>query len=72
MYAENDARVNAMIPATDSAFAKAGARLEREVYPGAGHGFVRGQDGQNGANREAALKAWPRTIAWFRQNLEGR
>jgi carboxymethylenebutenolidase len=72
MYAENDARVNAMIPATDSAFAAAGARLEKEVFPGAGHGFVRGQEGQNGANREAALKAWPRTIAWFRQNLEGR
>ena len=72
MYAENDARVNANIPATDSALAKAGVRFEREIYTGAGHGFVRGQDGQNGANREAALKAWPRTIAWFRQNLEGR
>jgi carboxymethylenebutenolidase len=71
MYAENDARVNAMIPATDSALARAGVRFEKEIYTGAGHGFVRGQDGQNGANREAALKAWPRTVAWFRQNLEG-
>jgi carboxymethylenebutenolidase len=70
MYAENDARVNASIPATDSALAKAGVRFEKEIFPGAGHGFVRGQDGMNGANRAAAQKAWPRTIAWFRQNLE--
>lgn len=69
LYGENDARVNATIPAADSALKQAGARFEREVYTGAGHGFLRQQDRQNGANLAATRAAWPRTIRWFRQHL---
>jgi carboxymethylenebutenolidase len=69
LYGENDARVNATIPAADSVLGGAGARFERETYPGAGHGFLRQQGGQNGANLAAARAAWPRTIGWFRQHL---
>ena len=44
---------------------------EKDFYEGAGHGFVRQQDGRNGANLEAVRRAWPKTIGWFRQHLEG-
>jgi dienelactone hydrolase len=39
------------------------------IYEGAGHGFLRQQDGQNGANLKATQQAWPATIAWFRRYL---
>ena len=72
LYGENDARVNATLPAADSALKKAGVPWESVVYPGAGPGFLRQQDGMNGANLAATEKAWPKTIAWFRQHLESR
>ena len=71
LYGENDARVNATIPAADSAMRALGKRYEREIYPGAGHGFLRQQDGQEGANLRATQAAWPRTIQFFRATLGG-
>ena len=69
LYGENDARVNATIPAADSVLKLAGARFERETYAGAGHGFLRQQSGREGANLAASRAAWPRTISWFRRHL---
>ena len=69
LYGENDARVNATVPPADSAMRALGKIFEVETYAGAGHGFLRQQDGQNGANLAAAQAAWPRTIAFFRQHL---
>lgn len=69
LYGENDARVNATVPPADSAMRALGKTFEVETYAGAGHGFLRQQDGQNGANLAAAQAAWPRTIAFFRQHL---
>ena len=71
-FAGDDARVNSTIPAADSALQQAGVRFEKDFYAGAGHGFVRQQDGRDGANLEAVRRAWPKTIGWFRQHLEGR
>jgi carboxymethylenebutenolidase len=71
LYGENDARVNATIAPADSAMRALGKTYEHQIFPGAGHGFLRQQDGQNGANLAAAQGAWPRTIAFFRQHLEG-
>lgn len=71
LYGENDARVNATVPPADSAMRALGKAFEHETYPGAGHGFLRQQDGHDGANLAAARAAWPRTIAWFRQHLGG-
>jgi len=70
LYGSEDARVNATIDPAAEALAAAGKTFETEIYPGAGHGFLRQQGGQEGANLEAARAAWPRTIAWFRQYLE--
>ncbi len=69
LYGGNDARVNATIPAAESTMRSLGKVFEHDIFDGAGHGFLRQQDGQNGDNLEAALEAWPTTIAWFRQHL---
>ncbi|MBW3535749.1 MAG: dienelactone hydrolase family protein, partial [Gemmatimonadetes bacterium] len=37
---------------------------------GAGHGFLRAQDGQDGANMAATRQAWPATVSFFRRHLE--
>jgi carboxymethylenebutenolidase len=71
LYGENDARVNATIPAAEAALAGRAAPFETEMYDGAGHGFLRAQDGQDGANLRASRAAWPRTVGWLRHYLEG-
>ena len=70
LYGSEDARVNATIEPAATAMAAAGKTFEHETYPGAGHGFLRQQGGQDGANLEASRGAWQRTIAWFREHLE--
>jgi carboxymethylenebutenolidase len=69
LYGENDQRVNATIPLADSALKALGRTYEKEVFTGAGHGFLRAQDAPGGANLNAAKAAWPRTIGWFRKYL---
>jgi len=69
LYGENDARVNATIPAADSTMKALKKPFESIILPGAGHGFLRQQDGQNGANLTATKTAWPRTIAFFQRTL---
>jgi carboxymethylenebutenolidase len=71
LYGGDDARVNATIPAAREAMGRLGKRFEAESYEGAGHGFLRQQDGRDGANARAAAAAWPRTVAFFRESLEG-
>ena len=67
LYGENDARVNTTIPAADSALKALGRRFTPITFAGAGHGFLRQQDGQNGANLAATREAWPKTVAFFRE-----
>ena len=64
LYGGNDERVNATIPRADSVLRKLGRTYEPHIYEGAGHGFLRQQSGQNGANFTATQQAWPATIAW--------
>ncbi len=71
LYGENDARVNATVPPADSAMRALGKTFEPHTFPGAGHGFLRQQDGQGGANLAATRQAWPLTVGWFRRHLEG-
>jgi carboxymethylenebutenolidase len=61
--------VNATIPRADSAMRQVGRPFPHQVYEGAGHGFLRQQDGQDGANLAATRDAWPRTIAFLRERL---
>lgn len=69
LYGGNDARVDATIPPADSTLRARGRTYQPHLFAGAGHGFLRAQDGQNGANLAAAKQAWPMTIAWFRTYL---
>lgn len=69
LYGSDDARVNSTIPQADSALRARGQTYVTNIYEGAGHGFLRQQGGQNGANLLAAQKAWPATIDWFRKYL---
>jgi carboxymethylenebutenolidase len=69
LYGGNDARVDATIPPADSAMHALGKTYTHSIYEGAGHGFLRQQSGQNGANLTATQQAWPATIAWFRRYL---
>ncbi|HYD51027.1 MAG TPA: dienelactone hydrolase family protein [Gemmatimonadaceae bacterium] len=69
LYGADDARVNATVPPADSAMKALGKSFTFSMYPGAGHGFLRQQDGREGANLRAAQQAWPATIAFFRQHL---
>jgi carboxymethylenebutenolidase len=71
LYGGNDARVNATVPPAQSAMETLDKSFEVHIYDGAGHGFLRQQDGQEGANLEASKQAWPRTVAFFRAHLEG-
>jgi carboxymethylenebutenolidase len=69
LYGGDDARVNATVPAANSEMGRLGKRYESEIYDGAGHAFLRRQDGRDGANLRAAEQAWPRTVRFLRSNL---
>lgn len=69
LYGSDDARVNATVPGADSAMKALGKTYRPIFYEGAGHGFLRQQDGREGKNLAAARAAWPETISWFRTHL---
>jgi carboxymethylenebutenolidase len=71
LYGGDDQRVNATIPMAQEAMSGLGRPYEVEIYEGAGHGFLRAQDGQEGANMRATDQAWPRTVNFFREHLGG-
>jgi carboxymethylenebutenolidase len=69
LYAGDDARVDATIPPADSAMRALGKSFQSHIFAGAGHGFLRQQDGKGGANLLASRQAWPLTIGFFRTHL---
>lgn len=69
LYGGSDARVVATVAPADSAMKAMHKIYEPHVFDGAGHGFLRAQTGNNGANMTATQQAWPATINWFRKYL---
>lgn len=69
LYGGDDARVNATVPPAEGMMRRLNKTFEVQYFEGAGHGFLRQQDGRNGANMAASEKAWPLTIAFFRRHL---
>ena len=69
LYGGNDERVNSTIPRAEEAMAAGGKTYEPIILDGAGHGFLRAQLGQDGANMRATEQAWPRTVEFFREHL---
>jgi carboxymethylenebutenolidase len=69
LYAGDDARVDATVPPAVTAMRALGKSYEPHTFAGAGHGFLRQQDGKDGANLSASRQAWPLTVAFFRAHL---
>lgn len=69
LYAGDDERVNATIPRAREALDQ--RRYRVEIFDGAGHGFLRQQDGRDGANLDATWWAWPFTAGFLRAHLGG-
>jgi carboxymethylenebutenolidase len=67
LYAGDDERVNATIPRARDALD--GRRYRVELFEGAGHGFLRQQEGRDGANLDASWWAWPFTAGFLRTHL---
>ncbi len=70
LYAGNDARIGATIPATEAAMKKLGKSYEIHTYEGAGHGFMGAQAGAGGANLKAAQESWPLVVKFLTTNLK--
>ena len=69
LYGGKDARVDATLAATTARMKELGKTYEPHVFEGAGHGFLRAQGGEDGANLKAAKEAWPLMIAFLRHHL---
>src|SRR5574341_1979012 len=64
VYAENDARINANLPAAADAMKQAGKAYDYAVYPGVGHGFLRSRDKPEVADSSKwAVRGLTRTLA---------
>jgi carboxymethylenebutenolidase len=68
-YAGNDQRINAGIPAYEEALKKAKVEYKLFKYEGTGHAF-NNDTNEARYNKEAALLAWERTIAFFKEKLK--
>ena len=70
LYGGDDARVNATVGPAEASMKELGKTFITHTYPGAGHGFLRAQDGRAGGNLSASGKAWPATIEFLKKSLE--
>jgi carboxymethylenebutenolidase len=70
LYGEDDARVNMTVGPGEARMKELKKTFVTHTYKGAGHGFLRAQDGRNGANLEASKQAWPATIEHLKKYLE--
>jgi carboxymethylenebutenolidase len=70
LYGGDDARVNATVGPAEAKMKELGKTFVTHTYPGAGHGFLRAQDGRDGANLAASEKAWPAAIGHLKKYLE--
>ncbi len=66
LYGSDDARVNKTIEPAQEAIKQAGKSYTPHIYEGAGHGFLRQQDGKESANLKAAQQAWTVTLKFIR------
>lgn len=69
LYGGDDARVNKSIPAAETEVKRLGKSYQPEIFDGAGHGFLRAQEGRDGANMRATEQAWPKTIGFLKREL---
>ena len=70
LYASNDNRVNSTLDLAKAELAKKNVTFEPHFFEGAGHGFLRQQNGsaQAPANGKAAEQAWPLMLEFLRRH----
>lgn len=68
LYGGDDARVTSTVADTEVVMKKLGKSYTAHVFEGAGHGFLRQQDGRDGANMRASQEAWPATVEFLRKH----
>jgi carboxymethylenebutenolidase len=69
-YGGDDNRITSTVDAATKTMAELHKTYDPHVFDGAGHGFLRQQDGKNGANLKAAQQAWPAVISLLKKSLE--
>ncbi|MEW6721175.1 MAG: dienelactone hydrolase family protein [Thermodesulfobacteriota bacterium] len=69
LYGGDDARVNATVGPAMARMKELGKSFTEHTYPGAGHGFLRAQDGRDGANLAASRKAWKEAVEHLKKHL---
>ncbi len=69
-YGKSDNRVTSTVEPTTQTMKDLNKTYDPHVYDGAGHGFLRQQDGQGGANLKASQQAWEATIALLKNRFE--
>lgn len=69
-YGGNDNRVTGTVPGAEQEMKKLNKTYEPHVYEGAGHGFLRQQTGNDGANMKASEQAWPATIQFLKEHTK--
>ena len=72
LYAANDNRVNATLDLAKTELAKKNVPYEQHFFEGAGHGFLRQQNGtaQAPGNGKAAAEAWALTLDFLRKHTK--
>ena len=70
LYGKDDARISLTVPDTIKAMADLNKNYSPHIYDGAGHGFLRQQDGRNGANLKASQQAWAEVLTFLKTNLQ--
>ena len=68
LYAQIDARITETVEPTVAAMKKLGKVYEPHIYKDATHGFLEYQN--LGENARATADAWPRTIAFLKENTK--
>jgi len=69
-YGGADARISSAVPGVEAKMKELNKSYSPNIYKDAGHGFLRQQDGQNGANQKAADEAWPKSVAFLREHTK--
>lgn len=72
LYGGADARINATVPATQEKMKELGKIYEPHFFEGAGHAFLSGQGGMNGANMKATEQSWPIAVSFLKRHTDGR
>jgi carboxymethylenebutenolidase len=72
LYAGNDNRVNSTLDLAKAELAKRKVPYEQHFFEGAGHGFLRQQNGSANApgNMKATEQAWPLTIEFLKKHTK--